>query len=85
MFTVSEVLKTTPPTYKLVDYWKEPIEGSFYEQELLKTKVPDYYEVEKVLETRKVGKKKEFLVKWYGWPSKFNMWIDESQISDIKK
>ena len=38
------------------------IEGSFYEPELLKTKLPEYYEVESVLETRKVGKKKQSFV-----------------------
>ncbi|HRP36788.1 MAG TPA: DDE-type integrase/transposase/recombinase, partial [Candidatus Dojkabacteria bacterium] len=36
VFTISEVLNTIPPTYKLIDYFNDPIEGSFYEQELLK-------------------------------------------------
>ena len=40
VFTVKEVLDTNPITYKLVDYHDDPIEGSFYTQELLKTKVP---------------------------------------------
>lgn len=40
IFKVSEVLNTKPVTYKLVDYHEEPITGSFYEQELLKSKVP---------------------------------------------
>ena len=59
-------------TYKIVDYDGDVIEGSFYEQELLKTKTEDHYEVEKILGKRKVGKKTEYLVKFYGWPKKFN-------------
>ena len=59
------------------------IEGSFYEPELLKTKLPEYYEVESVLETRKVGKKKEYLVKFVGWPKKFNTFVKEEDMYDI--
>lgn len=85
VFSISEVLKTTPITYKIVDFNNDPIEGSFYSQELLKTTVPEHYEVEKILETRKKGKKKEYLIKFLGWPAKFNMWVGEDQVSDIKK
>ncbi len=85
VFTVDQVLKTVPVTYKLIDFNNDPITGSFYDQELQKTTVPEHYEVEKILETRKVGKKKQHLIKYLGWPSKFNQWIDESQITEIKK
>ena len=64
VFTISNVLKTTPITYKLVDYNNDPITGSFYTQELQKTTVPEHYEIEKIIETRKVGKKKQYLVKF---------------------
>jgi integrase-like protein/chromodomain-containing protein len=83
VFTISEVLHTSPFTYKLIDYDKDPIEGSFYEQELLKTSVPEHYEVESILETRGVGKKKEYFVKFYGWPKKFNTWLSEDQLMEI--
>ena len=85
VFTVDQVLSTVPITYKLKDFNGDPIEGSFYKQELQKTTVPEHYEIEKIIETRKVGKKKQVFVKWLGWPSKFSMWIDESQITDINK
>ena len=85
VFTVDQVLSTVPITYKLKDFNGDPIEGSFYTQEMQKTTVPEHYEIEKIIETRKVGKKKQMFVKWLGWPSKFSMWIDESQITDIKK
>jgi hypothetical protein len=37
IFVISEVLKTNPITYKIVDLKDENIIGSFYEQELQKT------------------------------------------------
>lgn len=83
VFTVSEVLNTDPVTYKLVDYNGDPIAGSFYTEEMIKTKVPDHSEIEKILETRKVGKKKEYLVRFYGWPKKFDEWLPESQIKNL--
>jgi len=83
VFTVSKVLDTDPVTYKLIDYNKDQIEGSFYSQELQKTDTGDYYEVEKILDTRKVGKKKEYLVKFYGWSDKFSEWLPEDQVKDI--
>ena len=85
VFTVEKVLSTVPITYKLKDFNGDPIEDSFYTQELQKTTVPEHYEIEKIIETRKIGKKKQYLVKFLGWNNKFNMLIDESQITDIKK
>lgn len=84
VFTVSNVLDTNPTTYKLADYNGDIIDGSFYNQELLKTSVPDHYEVEKVLGKRKVGKKVEYLVKFFGWPSKFNEYVPADQIKNIE-
>ena len=85
VFTVNQVLDTVPITYKLKDFNGDLITGSFYNQELQKTTVPEHYEIEKVLETRTVGRKKQYLIKFLGWPAKFNLWIDESQIKEIKK
>lgn len=84
IFTVDQILKTEPVTYKLIDYNNEPIEGSFYNEELLKTKVPDYHLIEKIIKTRRVGKKKELLVKYKGHSDKFNQWITESQMKDFE-
>ena len=72
-------------TYKLVDYDGDPIDGSFYSQELLRTETPEYYEIDKILKTRKVGKKKEMYVSFLGWNKKFNTWITEDQIYDVPK
>ena len=83
VFKVDKVLDTDPITYKLVDYDSDPIDGSFYTNELLKTETSDYYEIDKILKTRKVGKKKEYLVSFLGWPAKFNQFVSGDQIYDV--
>ena len=58
----------------LVDFGGEALQGSFYEQELQVVKPPTYYDVEAVLRTRNRGGRREFLVKWAGYPDSFNSW-----------
>lgn len=79
IFIIHEKKKTEPITYKVKDQNNEIIEGSFYHEELQKVpKVKDrQYFVEKVLKTRKRGKKKQLFVKWAGYPDSFNQWIWE--------
>ena len=78
MFTIHEVHPSDPPVYRLRDDLGEVLEGTFYEMELQKVSVPadKLYYVEAVLQRRKVGRRTEALVKWFGYPSKFNSWID---------
>ena len=78
VFKISEIQVTDPVTYKLTDFLGEPITGGFYEPELIHTTVPEYREVEKVLKTRKSGKNKEYFIKYYGWPDKYNEFVKES-------
>ena len=51
IFLIDEVLYTNPPTYKIKDYLRRKIVGSFYEPELKKTS-QDIFRIEKVLEKR---------------------------------
>jgi hypothetical protein len=77
IFTVSMRYPTDPATYGVKDYDGEDIKGKFYEQELQKVvKEDDVYEIEEVVKTRKRGGKVEYFVKWKGYPSKFNSWVD---------
>lgn len=85
IFKVTEVLNTKPITYKINEYDGTPIKGSFYEQELQKTKDSDSFLVEKVLKTRIKNKKKEHLVHWLGWPDKYDSWIPDKDLKDLKK
>ncbi len=46
-------MKTNPVTYKIEDYNKEEVSGSFYEQESVKyNKKNELYEVEKIIKHR---------------------------------
>ena len=67
--------------YHLCDLDGEEVKGTFYEPEL---QLVDYsaqgsFEIETVIKKRGCGKK-EVLVKWKGWPEKFNSWIPASDL-----
>ena len=82
VFTVDEVKNTNPPTYLLKDWQDEKIEGSFYDQELQKTKLGNIYIVEDIIKKRKNKGKNEVYVKWRGFSDKHNSWILESELKD---
>ena len=76
--------------YRIKSMDDKPIEGEFYEEELLKTEDggADYeYEVDEILKHRTVGKgrkkRREVFVSWMGWPKKYNSWVSESTLTDI--
>ena len=72
-FYIDAVVNTVPPVYKLRDVAGEKLAGSFYTQELQKITV-DYdkpFKIQAVL----ARKKNKVLVKYLGWPTKFNEWI----------
>ena len=64
--------------YKVKDFNNEPIEGTFQDEELVKVYIPENksYKIEKVLKTRQHKTRKQYLVKWKGWPKQFNSWVD---------
>jgi hypothetical protein len=70
------VNRTQPVTYHIQDQRKNTILGTFYEEELLNTKYPNVYLVEKVI--RKKGRK--LYVKWLGLSESENSWIDKNAI-----
>ena len=78
IFTIAEVQRTQPPTYKIADLNGEEIQGTFYEPELQKTS-QEISRIEKVI---KRGKKKS-LVKWKGYSDDFNSWVDNKDIVNI--
>lgn len=71
--------------YQLKDYGEEDIDGYFYEVELQKVRMPTglMLRVEKVLKRRTKRGKREFLVKYSGWPSKFNAWVKEKDMQKL--
>lgn len=76
IFTITNVNPTIPQTYQLKDYRNNPIQGSFYQEELAKVKHPDIFLIEKVL--RKKGDK--IYVKWLGFDDSHNEWINKSDL-----
>lgn len=74
LFRIARVHSTRPVTYILEDLEKNPIKGSFYREELQKSKHVDIYLIEKVL--RRKGN--QIYVKWLGFPSSKNSWINEN-------
>ena len=79
IFTIIEVKRTSPVTYKIADLNGEEIQGTFQEPKLQKTN-QELFRIEKVI---KRGKKKS-LVKWKGYSDNFNSWIYDKDIVNIK-
>ena len=78
IFTIVEVKRTSPVTYKIADLNGEEIQGTFYEPELQKTS-QELFRIERVI---KRGKKKS-LVKWKGYADDFNSWVENKDIVNI--
>jgi hypothetical protein len=66
------------PIYKLLDVEGEVISGTHYREEIqpVKVKKNKKYVIEKVLDEKNVGGRTQYLVKWFGYPEKFNSWVD---------
>lgn len=43
------------------------------------------FKVEKILGQKKQGRNTLVLVKWLGWPSKFNSYVDKKALVDLQK
>ena len=80
IFVIDKILPTKPVTYNIVDTMGEEIKGSFYEQELQKAK-QQTFRIEKII--KRDNKKKMALVKWSGYPDKFNSWISSKDLVDF--
>ena len=80
IFEIYNIKYSNVPYYYLKDLNGEKIKGSFYEQELQKTKFKkdDLYIIEKILKTNK----NQMYVKWRGYNNNFNSWVNKY---DIKK
>lgn len=83
IFTVNDVLNTNPPTYKIEDTSGNEILGSFYTHELQKINVDDRFLIENILRKREIDNRTEYLVKWKDYPTKYNSWIKDSELSKI--
>lgn len=76
IFVVSKVRLSNPPVYELNDWEGNPIRGTFYNEELLKTAYPDSYLVDRVLQRKKNLVK----VSWLGFPLDKASWIHKDNV-----
>ena len=70
---ITHVRRHPVVTYRLSEWDGTPIKGTFYEPDVQKVQVSDdsLFRVEKVLKRK--GRK--VLVRWKGWPAKYDSWI----------
>ena len=64
--------------YKISEWDDTPIKGTFYEEDLQKvtTSDDDLFRIDSVVKRRKDS----VLVRWKGWPSKFDSWINKKDL-----
>lgn len=76
-------MKEGLPYYTLKDTANDPVRGTFYQSELNRVRVSDQteYRIEKIVRRRR----HDALVKWMGWPAKFNSWIPLTDLKDYKR
>ena len=82
---IRRYIRQDQPIYTISDWFGEKIEGTFYQKELQKVYTNQKpWRVEEILDTDSIGRKKRYLVKWLGWPKKFNSWISISEYQKVK-
>ena len=81
IFTITKVLRNLPvPRFKIKEYSGNDVIRNFFQDELIHYNPPEFYEID-VLDTRGMGKKKEYLVHYRGWPNSYDEW---KKASDMK-
>ena len=67
--------------YKVSEWDDTPIKGTFYEEDLQKVQASDddLFRIEKVLRR----KKDRVLVRWQGWPPKYDSWIHKKDLVNL--
>jgi hypothetical protein len=83
---VVKVIQRMPqPVYELSDLQDRPIEGQFYNYELVKGAVTPQTElqIDKMVRTCTKGGIKQHFVKWRGYDKTFISWVNASDITKI--
>lgn len=85
-FKVKEVLDNLPqPRYILEDLLGEEVDFILFQNELVgyTPKEGEEFRIEKIVARRTRNGRRECLVKWIGWPDKYNSWEPENQLIDL--
>ena len=83
VFSITQILRGGNVTvYKIVEWDDTPIKGTFYAQDLQKVQASDddLFRIEKVLRR----KKDRVLVRWQGWPPKYDSWIHKKDLVNLQ-
>jgi hypothetical protein len=85
IFKVSEIKNAYGEvTYGIQDLSGKEIIGSYYEAELQKIPQTDakhhYWKIDKVIKTKTVSGKKQFLVKWKDFDESHNSWVSAEKM-----
>ena len=65
------------PTYKVEEWDGTSVDGTFYAQDLQKVTVKDdLFRIDKIVKRK--GDK--VLVRWKGWPVKYDSWLDKKDV-----
>lgn len=81
VFKIVQIDLNDPVTYRLRDFYNEPIDGHFYEPELLPVADPNFFPLERVLATRKRAGVLEKQVKLMGYEKP--VWLNAASLSDL--
>lgn len=72
IFEISKIdASRSPPLYSLIDLMKDKVDGVFYSQQLKRAPDPtnsDYWQIEKVLKTKREKNQKWYYVKFLFYP-----------------
>jgi transcriptional regulator with PAS, ATPase and Fis domain len=80
---IIKVIRRIPrPVYELEDLNRTPIDGQFYQEELVPVRISrrTVYKIDKILSRRVRKGIREVLVHWRGYPASFDLWIPESNV-----
>ena len=76
IFIIDNIKTSNVHYYFLKDLQGEKIDGSFYQEELLKAKQNGLYIIEKIISKNK----DRYLIKWKNYPDKFNSYVNKNDI-----
>ena len=82
LFVVDKAEPGAPPLYSLKDLDGEKLDGRFYAEEIQQVAKPeeDIYRIEAVLGSRRSAGMRQVLVRWRGFPTKFDSWLNAKDV-----
>lgn len=86
VFRLTSLQPDSRPVYKLADLRGEDVKGRFYPEEIqsIQYTIPERFVVEKILKERRKKGGKELLIKWQGYSSRYNSWIDSTDLHNYE-